>query len=269
MVLNRRDYESLLDLAFHALRQDGVTAPWPGIAQTLADHLDAAAVTFTEIDRGRGRPLTWSPAGLPGHRVHELSRRSVRAHNPLIAHYGTVPDTTPRTAEDLTGRTEWRDSPARSVARHYFGADHVLAVPCARDAGIVRGFVVYRTARFAPAQRQYLTRAQPLLAAVDAQDRVMARVRAPGAEEPLSRAREYGLTQRELSVLTLLGEALPAKAIATRLGVSPRTVHKHVQHVYRKLGTNDRMGTVLLAQSLGLLAPARPAGGAGAAPVSS
>ena len=72
------------------------------------------------------------------------------------------------------------------------------------------------------------------------------------------RAREYGLTPRELAVLTLLGEALPAKTIATRLGISVRTVHKHVQNLYRKLGTKDRVETALLARSAGLIMPSAP-----------
>ncbi|MEW2250535.1 LuxR C-terminal-related transcriptional regulator [Streptomyces sp. NPDC006975] len=54
-------------------------------------------------------------------------------------------------------------------------------------------------------------------------------------------------------MLILLGEALPAKSIAARLGISVRTVQKHMHNLYRKLATKDRMETALLAQSLGLL----------------
>ncbi|MGW3069074.1 response regulator transcription factor [Streptomyces sp. NPDC001130] len=44
-----------------------------------------------------------------------------------------------------------------------------------------------------------------------------------------------------------------------RLGISVRTVHKHVENIYRKLGTRDRLGTVLRAQRLGLVpAPGPP-----------
>jgi len=34
-----------------------------------------------------------------------------------------------------------------------------------------------------------------------------------------------------------------------------RTVHKHVESLYRKLGTRDRVSTVLRAQEIGLLPP--------------
>lgn len=63
----------------------------------------------------------------------------------------------------------------------------------------------------------------------------------------------YRLTPRELSVLRLLAEALTAAAIARRLGISTGTVHKHLAQLYRKLGTADRLATVLRAREAGLL----------------
>jgi DNA-binding NarL/FixJ family response regulator len=65
------------------------------------------------------------------------------------------------------------------------------------------------------------------------------------------------LTPREHAVLTLLADALTAGAIARRLGISKRTVHKHVQNLYRKLGTSDRLSAVLYAHAHGLLPPDR------------
>jgi DNA-binding NarL/FixJ family response regulator len=72
--------------------------------------------------------------------------------------------------------------------------------------------------------------------------------------EPADRAAEYGLTPREITVLTLLAEGLPAVAAGRRLGVSVRTVHKHMENLYRKLGTTDRVSTVVCAQRAGLIA---------------
>jgi DNA-binding NarL/FixJ family response regulator len=61
------------------------------------------------------------------------------------------------------------------------------------------------------------------------------------------------LTPRQLTVLHLLAEGLTAAAIASRLKISLHTVTKHQEHLYRKLGTSDRLNTVLLAQKLGIL----------------
>ena len=72
---------------------------------------------------------------------------------------------------------------------------------------------------------------------------------------PAAPGRAVGLTQRERQILVLLGEGLTAQAIARRLSLSPRTVAKHQERMYRKFGTSDRLTTVLQAQRLGLLRP--------------
>jgi DNA-binding CsgD family transcriptional regulator len=65
------------------------------------------------------------------------------------------------------------------------------------------------------------------------------------------------LTDRELAVLDLVAGGLITVAIARRLGISPRTVAKHLEQAYRKLDANDRVSAVLRASSLGLI-PAQP-----------
>ena len=66
------------------------------------------------------------------------------------------------------------------------------------------------------------------------------------------------LTHRQRQVLELLSEGLTVRAIAHRLFLSPRTVGKHLEHLYRRLGTSDRLTAVIRAQRQGLLT-ARPA----------
>lgn len=65
------------------------------------------------------------------------------------------------------------------------------------------------------------------------------------------------LSPRERQVLGLLSEGLSALAIGHRMGVSERTVHKHLGNIYRKLGVHDRLLAVSRAQALGLVAGLR------------
>ena len=44
-----------------------------------------------------------------------------------------------------------------------------------------------------------------------------------------------------------------ASAIAHRLRISARTVHKHLERIYPKLGVIDRLGAVLRAREFHLL----------------
>jgi HD-GYP domain-containing protein (c-di-GMP phosphodiesterase class II) len=62
-----------------------------------------------------------------------------------------------------------------------------------------------------------------------------------------------GLTARECEVLALLATGVPNKGIARELGISPKTVGNHVEHIYTKLGTTNRAGAALLAMQHGIV----------------
>jgi DNA-binding NarL/FixJ family response regulator len=46
----------------------------------------------------------------------------------------------------------------------------------------------------------------------------------------------------------------PSQGIAARLLLSPRTVHKHIERIYRKLGVHDRTTALSTAHEHRLLA---------------
>jgi len=58
------------------------------------------------------------------------------------------------------------------------------------------------------------------------------------------RARELGLTTRETEVLHWTSEGKNSPEIALLLRISPRTVHKHVEHILAKLGVENRLAAV-------------------------
>ncbi|HEX4902437.1 MAG TPA: HD domain-containing phosphohydrolase [Acidimicrobiales bacterium] len=76
---------------------------------------------------------------------------------------------------------------------------------------------------------------------------------AAGHRGSRSRGGSAGLTARESEVLALLASGLPNKGIARQLGISPKTVGNHVEHVYTKLGVTNRAGAALLAMQHGLV----------------
>lgn len=63
------------------------------------------------------------------------------------------------------------------------------------------------------------------------------------------------LTRRELEILALLRTHLSGKQIAHQLSISPLTVEKHTQHIYEKLGVNNRNDAILSAIEAGILQP--------------
>ncbi|WP_229404524.1 response regulator transcription factor [Micromonospora sp. NBRC 110038] len=61
-----------------------------------------------------------------------------------------------------------------------------------------------------------------------------------------SALRRYGLSRREQEVLDLLGTGLTNAAIGRRLGLTEKTVKNHLNHVFAKLGVQNRTEAVLL-----------------------
>ena len=58
------------------------------------------------------------------------------------------------------------------------------------------------------------------------------------------------LTGREQEVLQWLGKGKTDKDIGVILSISPRTVHKHLQRIYEKLGVENRTAAVVRAAHL-------------------
>ena len=75
------------------------------------------------------------------------------------------------------------------------------------------------------------------------------------AARPPRQERPAGLTEREVDVLRLLARGLSNKAVAAALGISPKTVGHHVEHIYAKAGVTTRAGATLFAMEHGLLLP--------------
>jgi DNA-binding NarL/FixJ family response regulator len=61
------------------------------------------------------------------------------------------------------------------------------------------------------------------------------------------------LTDRELEILQLAAGGSTVRQVASRLGLSPRTVEAHLGKLYRKLGVRNRVQAVSRAASLGLV----------------
>ncbi|PZO12818.1 MAG: DNA-binding response regulator [Burkholderiales bacterium] len=64
------------------------------------------------------------------------------------------------------------------------------------------------------------------------------------------RLREIALTPRETEVLSWLAKGKTNRDIADILGMSPRTVNKHLEHVFEKLGVETRSAAAAIAGRL-------------------
>ena len=133
------------------------------------------------------------------------------------------------------------------------GAVYTISWPCRspsrRPSGPGSSSVVPIRSR-----RRRSTRPAPWFGCLAALDRHFAACSCyAGAGPRTDIAEEVRLTPRQLVVLTLLADGLTATAIGHRLLITERTVHKHLERIYAKLGVTDRLGAVMRAQRIGLL----------------
>jgi DNA-binding CsgD family transcriptional regulator len=67
------------------------------------------------------------------------------------------------------------------------------------------------------------------------------------AGTPQEFSKDLGLTSREGEVLSWLSKGKTNRDIAQILGLSPRTVDKHLEQIYSKLGVENRTAAVTIA----------------------
>jgi DNA-binding CsgD family transcriptional regulator len=167
--------------------------------------------------------------------------------HPAIASYLADPlDRTPRRLSDLVSLRDWTSSLAyRSVfsgtgARFQLSIVTDLVMP-----SYGRGWVLTRSTNdFSDVDVETAARLLPLLTVASS---LMTRRGVVATGLPTI------LTQREADVLSRIATGATAADIASSLAISPLTVRKHLEHVYRKLGCGDRVHAVLRARDLGLL----------------
>jgi len=261
MSLSAGDYRRVLDLVAGALRCAGPEFPDATVTGLLCQMLDADAAGAGDVDlRGTAsrrwaatpRPTPMSPAGF--HRFatgHPLTRAHRRPGGSMPLRLSDV--ASPREIR----RTRWE-----------LGMPYVLTIPLTVTPRHLCAVALMRSGRDFPARGlQLACQIQPVLGGIYAlRDRLGPQDPDPAdPADPADLAGPAGpsgpgdadtgspVTSRELAVLDLMADGLIAAAIARQLGISPRTVSKHIENIYRKLGTHDRTSAVLRGQAMGLL----------------
>ncbi|MBT2383500.1 response regulator transcription factor [Streptomyces sp. ISL-11] len=254
--LRARDYERMLDLAVAVLESDDPDSLRQLIAAHLLETFGCTTVIQVRIDAQRptsGRADGWAPDSI-GPSVETLVQRRRRQRHPLLD-YLRVGGAEPVTMNQICD--DWRNTECYSEARHDFGTTRQLGLPLplpTADGGI-RAISLGRKGRdFSARELAFAARIQPLLLSADNHAEELTRLRAPAAAGTgLVTATEHGLTPREQTVLGLVAQGLTADVIGRRLTISPHTVNRHLEKIYRKLGTNNRVSTVVQARHAGLV----------------
>lgn len=81
-------------------------------------------------------------------------------------------------------------------------------------------------------------------------------LRDKAAQQPPSPAKAYGLTKRELEILSTIVSGLSNKEIAQKFSLSEDTVKHHLTNIFDKVGVSSRLELALFAINHRLVEPA-------------
>ncbi|MEV4248011.1 helix-turn-helix transcriptional regulator [Streptosporangium canum] len=233
-MLSKNRYDQVLDLAVELVAMSPAEIDYGWVAELLQQVLECPTATFSEVGRDGVTGLGWPTTRLPASTMTDVTRRNMERH-PLIQHYVRTADRRPLAITDLMSLSRWRSSATGSDIHAVTGFYDHLALPLLSPSGTMRAFALGRDdGAFTGQEREFVEKLHPLLIAMDHRARLS---RSPAAQSRL--------TPREEQVLELIAAGLTRQVAARRLRISIRTLDKHLEAVYRKLGVNSHIQAAL------------------------
>ena len=219
----------------------------------LAELVDSEITTLSICDLASGhRRVIGTPPGAIGAADRAAFDRHFREH-PLVRYHADLHGPGAHRISDSLPFARFRETALFADYYRRIGIDHAIAVPVHVDERLLVSFVLNRRARdFSdrecllldvvgrPLSRLYLQ----ALAQRRLRDE-LADLQAVLLSEAPAPQGETRLTAREREVLRWLAAAKTDREIAALLGCSHRTVHKHLQRIYVKLGVETRTAAVM------------------------
>ena len=203
---------------------------------------ELTTLSICHLKTGR-REVTGFPDAHLGAEDRACFDRHFSAH-PLVRYHAVQRGRGAHRISDATPFSRFRHSPLYSEYYRRIGIDHVVAVPLEVDDDVLVSFVLNRKRRdFSDGDLELLDRVGPVLS------RLFAALRAPArSASPATALRDptaLSLTPRERAVLDWLAGGKTDRDIGVILGCSHRTVQKHLQRIYEKLGVETRTAAVM------------------------
>jgi DNA-binding CsgD family transcriptional regulator len=171
--------------------------------------------------------------------------------NPLYQHYLATGDGRANRFTDVTTREQLEATRLFQDFYRPLGVRHQIAFTLPSQVERVVAIALSRDGSdFSDEERDFLNRARPFL--IQAYRNAMAYSGlAPGTRSDLvAPLIANGLTAREAEVMSLVAVGTSTADIATRCSLSPRTVQKHLERAFRKLGVTSRSAAAARAWEL-------------------
>lgn len=185
--------------------------------------------------------------------------------NPIVAHHAATLDGRPWRFSDFVSQQELHALELYKAVYAKLGVEYQIAFTLPTERGRVLGIALSRCREdFSDDERDLLATARPfLIQSYRNALRFTDVLRNPLAVDSPRRERlvKLGLTGRQADVLLLVATGASERTTAARLGISHRTVQKHLERCYRQLGVTSRSQAAAIAWAV-----AEPREGATATP---
>lgn len=155
---------------------------------------------------------------------------------------------------DVTTREELEATRLYREVYHPLGIEYQIAFTLPSDAGRLLAVVLHRSdGDFSDSERDFLNRARPFLIQTYRNALAFESQRHDGAPAASDLERglvDAGLSARQAQIAALVAIGRSTNDIATELALSARTVQKHLEPAYRKLGVTSRSAAAARAWEL-------------------
>ena len=195
-------------------------------------------------------------------RIHNTFAK--HAHeNPLIAHFARTGNTRPYRFSDVISRRQLHALALYQECYAEIGLEHQIAfIIKVSDTSHVAIALSRKARNFTNTERTLLDHARGYLIQIYRNALAYTALLAAQSEPPTAamtaRLLERGLTPAETQVLTHVAHGQSNADIANELNVSERTIGKHLQRIYHKLGVANRSQAATIAWTISQRPKASP-----------
>jgi len=201
---------------------------------------ELTTLSVCDLDSGHRSVVSDAPGAISPQEIAAFDHHFF-AH-PLVREHGRNAAAVTRRITDLVPPRDFRRTPLYNEYYRVIGIEHVAAVPVHVDPRYLVSFVLNRAAApFSDGERELLELVRPHLANLYRLSVALDRANAA----PAGGWDTAPLTPREHEVLDWVAAGKTNRDIAAILGASPRTVEKHLERIYEKLGVETRTAAVM------------------------
>jgi DNA-binding CsgD family transcriptional regulator len=195
---------------------------------------ELTTLSVCDLDTSHRSVVSDAPGAISSRHIEVFDRHFDQ--HPLVRDHGRNPHAVTRRISDLVAPRVFHATPLYNEYYRPIRIRYTMAVPIYVDRRMLVSFVLNRAqCPFSDRDRDLAEAIRPHLAQL---------YRLDGGALPAARAE---LTPREREVLEWLAAGKTNREIATIVGASPRTVEKHLERVYEKLGVETRTAAAMRA----------------------